>query len=536
MGAFHRTFVSGVVGVTTLACVETASAAGVCGQPTSSGVVATATDARYVLLAAIGARFCDACVCDTDGSGGIAATDSLAILSVSIGISATFSCPPCDASAECPGVAQFALFSKIRGACASNQDCGGVGVCDATIGRCRTATNLDIGWTGLGLDQDLDDIVPARLLLDCEGPAPCGECPIVGLDPQLGNCRCANDNRVTCFAPHEADPVSCGGEICTCYFGPPVPLSAGNVPTCLVNAVEGDIGGTVNVDAGSGTIEIPLLETVYLGLSLLQPCPFCENDPVPADGQRGGTCKGGLQDGQSCDAQSMNTSFPAPGGGRHSLDCFPDPNISITPTGLSVPMVLDTGTTSLAATVPCGLIGQDMCPCASCSGDPLVACSSDAECTAAGAGTCSRTASLVVPAPNACSDGVCTGIGGTRGHCAAGPVDTYCDAIVRADGRGVIGCNTNADCTPASIGVDGGDCTLAETRACYLDPLVTIGRAHPVLPVGAAAFCTPATSSSGVNNVVGLPGPTRWEQEALLTLFCANAPLTTYTPGTGGCP
>jgi hypothetical protein len=519
----------------TLARVESAHAAGDCGQPTSSGLAPTATDSRYVLLAAIGARFCDPCVCDVDSSGGIAATDSLTLLTIASGISIPLACPPCDESAECPGVAQFALFSKIRGACTTNNECGGVGFCDESIGRCRTATNLDIGWTGLAHEQDLDDIVPARLLLDCAGPAPCGECPIVGLDPQLGNCRCADDNRVPCFNPHEEDP-SCGGGVCTCYFGPPVPLSAGNVPTCLVNTVISDIGGTVNVDSGSGSIEIPLMERVYLGINLLQPCPICENDAVPADGQRGGTCKGGLQDGQTCDAQSANTTFPAPGGARHSLDCFPDPNISITPSGLRVPMVLDTGTTSLSATVACGLLGQDVCPCASCSDNPLVACSSDAECAAADAGTCSRTASLVVPSPNACSDGVCTDIGGTRGHCESGPIDTYCDGILRADGRGLIGCNTNADCTPASIGVDGGNCTIAETRACYLDPLVTAGRPHPVIPVGAAAFCTPATSSSGVNNVTGLPGPTRWEQEALLTLFCASAPLAAYTPGVGGCP
>jgi hypothetical protein len=535
VGNVQRFFLGAILGFTALACCDSASAAGDCGQPTSSGTIPTATDSRYVLLAGIGARFCNPCICDVDGSGEITATDSLTLLSVASGVSIELTCPPCDESAECPGVAQFALFAKIRGACASNDDCGGVGLCDEMIGRCRTATNLDIGWTGLAHEQDLDDIVPARLLLDCEGPAPCGECPIVGLDPQLGNCRCANDNRVPCFLPHQADP-SCGGEVCTCYFGPPVPLSAGNVPTCLLNAVPSDIGGTVNVDTGSGSIEIPLLERVFLGINLLQPCPVCENDPVPADGQRGGTCKGGLQDGQSCDAQSANTTFPAPGGGRHSLDCFPDPNISITPSGLSVPMVLGTGTESLPATVPCGLLGQDMCPCASCSGDPLVACSSDAECAAAGAGTCSRTASLVVPAPNACNDGVCTEVVETRGHCAAGPIDTYCDGILRGDGRGLIGCNINADCAPASIGVEGGTCTVSETRACYLDPLVTVGRPHPVVPVGAAAFCTPATSSSGVNNVTGLPGPTRWEQEALLTLYCASAPLTTYTPGSGGCP
>lgn len=536
MDAFGRTLLAAALVLAGIVWCEDANAAGECGQPTSTGAGSTATDSRYALLAAIGARFCDPCICDVDGSGSIAATDSLAILNVSIGIAAPLACPPCDESAQCPGVAQFALFAKIRGACATNDDCGGVGFCDSTIGRCHTATRLDIGWTGLAHSQDLDDIVPARLLLDCQGPAPCGECPITGLDPQLGNCRCANDNRTICFQTHEPDPVSCGGEVCNCYFGPPVPLSAGNVPTCLLNTVEDDIGGTVNVDAGTGSIAIPLLERVYLGISLLQPCPICENDPVPADGRRGGTCKGGLQDGQTCDAQSANTTFPAPGGARHSLDCFPDPDISITPSGLSVPMVLSTGTTSIAASVPCGLLGQDTCPCASCSGDPLIACSSDDECAAAQAGTCSRTASLVVPAPNACTGGACTDIGGTLGECSAGPVDSYCDGIVRADGRGLIGCNVDADCAPASIGVDAGACTLEEPRACYLDPLVATGRPHPVLPVGAAVFCTPATSSSGVNNVTGLPGPTRWEQEALLTLFCANAPLATYQPGVGGCP
>jgi hypothetical protein len=115
-------------------------------------------------------------------------------------------------------------------------------------------------------------------------------------------------------------------------------------------------------------------------------------------------------------------------------------------------------------------------------------------------------------------------------------LDEYCDAILRADGRGFISCNTNLDCAESSIGVDGGACALAELRSCYLDPIVATGVAHPAAPLGASAFCTPATSSSGVNNVTGLPGPTRWEQQSVLTLFCASAPLETYTPGTGGCP
>jgi len=509
---------------------------GACGQPVSTGTAPTATDARYALLAAIGARVCDLCVCDVDMSGTIVATDALLLLSDATGLAVTLTCSTCGAEGECPGVAQFTLLSKIRDACATNADCGGVAVCDPTVGRCHTATNLDIGWKGLGHTQDLDDVVPARLLLECDGPAPCGECAITGLDPQLGNCRCAADNRVPCFAPHEVNDPSCGGGLCTCYFGPPVPLSAGTVPTCLLNEVEAEVTGLVNVDEGAGTIEIPLLERVFLGISTVEPCPTCDGDPAPGNGQREGTCVGGLNDAQGCDAQSANTTFPAPGGGRYSLDCFPDPGASITPSGLRIAMVLGTGESTIAAGVACGLFGQQLCPCATCSGDPSVACSSDAECAALEAGTCSRSASLVVPEPNACDGGICSDLGAERGACETGPIDSFCDAIVRADGRGFLGCSSNADCSEASIGVDAGDCALSELRRCFLDPIVATGRAHPAAPLGAAAFCTPATTSGGVNNVTGLPGPTRWEQQAVLSLFCARAPLELYTPGVGECP
>ena len=526
----------GVIHIFLLSPEPASSQVGACGQPVSTGTTPTASDARFTLLAAIGARVCDICVCDVDSSGDIMASDALALLNDATGLTVSLTCTSCGVDAECPGVAQFALLSKIRDVCSSNTDCGGVAVCDPSIGRCRTATNLDIGWTGLAHLQDLDDIVPARLRLECSGPAPCGECTIAGLDPQLGNCRCANDNRIPCFTPHEADEVACGGEPCDCYFGPPLPLSAGNVPTCLLNLVESEVTGLVNVDQGSGTIEIPLREQVFLGINLFQPCPTCDGDPAPGDGQREGSCVGGLNDGETCDAQSANTTFKAPGGSRMSLDCFPDPGVNITPSGLRVAMELGTSDSTIAANVPCGFFGNELCPCATCSGDPLFPCSSDAECSAVDAGTCSRTAGGVTPQPNACNGGTCTDVGGERGQCASGPIDDFCDEILRADGRGLINCNANADCTESSIGVDAGACALSEPRSCYLDPIVAHGVANPAAPLGAAAFCTPATSSGGVNSVTGLPGPTRWEQQSVLTLFCASAPLETYTPGVGGCP
>jgi len=154
----------------------------------------------------------------------------------------------------------------------------------------------------------------------------------------------------------------------------------------------------------------------------------------------------------------------------------------------------------------------------------------------AAAGSCSATGGGVTAEPNACVDGLCEDTGGDRGQCTSGPDDHFCDGIVRADGRGFLTCLSDDDCTVASIGVDAGACALVERRSCLLDTVVATGSPHPVLPVAAAAFCTPPTTNSGINNVTGLPGPTRWIQQAQVSLFCAGSPLDVYTPGVGGCP
>ena len=60
------------------------------------------------------------------------------------------------------------------------------------------------------------------------------------------------------------------------------------------------------------------------------------------DGMNDGTCIGGRSDGQSCDAQSGNTTFPAPAGGRNSLDCLPNTDLLIS--GLGIRTRLDIGT------------------------------------------------------------------------------------------------------------------------------------------------------------------------------------------------
>jgi hypothetical protein len=522
------------------AAVSSPVTSGVCGQPLSSGDAPTARDSWFVLRVAVGLEACNRCVCDVDDSGSIASSDALAVLQSAVGLFELDGCPACDPEGlQCPTVAQFALFAKIRGACTSNADCAAFAPCDTSIGRCRTRTDSDVGWTGLSHNADTDDPVPARVFLGCDGPAPCGQCEITGHDPSLGNCRCAADNRQRCFTVAGPDEEYCGGGECICNFGPPMPLSAGNTPVCVLNTVARQPGGLVNVDQGSGVIELHLAEKIFLGQSLLQPCPVCVNDTKAADGVRDGTCVGGLNDTQTCDAQAYNSTFPPPTGALYSLDCFPDPGANISGPGLLLSVNLDTGRSELAAEVPCAvdgpLAGLD-CPCRVCSGNFAVPCHSDAECAEAGAGTCSSNGDGTQTSPNDCSSGVCESIGGNEGACADGPDDTFCDAIVRADGTGLVTCNQNADCAPENLGVDAGLCTLMQRRPCFLDPIVSQGAPHPVLPFAAATYCSPATASSSVNTIAGFPGPGRLALQTAVSLYCKSDPTKLYAPGSGGCP
>jgi len=78
----------------------------VCGDPIGEGAVwsesrrdaprvVTASDALYILSAAVGSASCENCVCDVDGSSMVTAVDALAALQFAIGIDVELNCPPC---------------------------------------------------------------------------------------------------------------------------------------------------------------------------------------------------------------------------------------------------------------------------------------------------------------------------------------------------------------------------------------------------------------------------------------------------------
>jgi len=152
-----------------LAAVPVQAQVDACGLPVDGTPPTLSSDALYVLNTAVNLQTCALCVCDVDDSGIVAATDALIVLRSAVELPVTLDCPSCDPEGlECPAVAQFALFASIRGPCATNAECAAFSACDTTLGRCRTATESDTGWTGLSHNDDTNDPVPARVFLGCE--------------------------------------------------------------------------------------------------------------------------------------------------------------------------------------------------------------------------------------------------------------------------------------------------------------------------------------------------------------------------------
>ena len=580
----------------------------------------TATDSLICLQIATGIGGDLDCPC-----GGVSTsttiTTSTSTTSISLPISSTTTTTVLAAGA-CPGSGSVIVYAGATGmSCSTNADCI-VGTCDTDLARCLTVTDLDTGWTGIAHNADVNDQVRVDGLLDCpngfnpESGEPCGECNVTGLSPSSGNCRCNHDNHTICNDPFQIDGTDCsvgiscsvdddcrvcnvttsqgclvdndcppnerclGGLLqpscennqcvgtCNCYFGPPLPLSSGNTPACVLNRFAEDIIGTANVDNGLGALSVSLRSVVYLGELITLPCPtcggvcsdppaavgeqcnfdgdcdvsggdgVCDDDSVPGDGLTEGTCFLGLNNGEPCDVDAFNETFPTPGGGGYSLDCLPTTGKNVSGLGLVIQLDQTTGTADpLPFLVECGFtFAPDLCPCGVCSGNSAMTCTSNTDCAAEGTGTCQRLAQGS-PNANQCSDGVCIDDGSGEGVCESGPTTSFCDGALRASGEPFVACQTDFDCQSTDCGpVPCGDCSLTRDRRCFLDPITASGIADPEFPAGAATFCIPPTASVAINSVAGLPGPARVVNQLQSTLFCENDPDSVYTPGVGGCP
>jgi hypothetical protein len=369
-------------------------------------------------------------------------------------------------------------------------------------------------------------------------------------------CLGGANNGATC-----ANDSVCPGGTCpsagTCafYFGSTLPLAAGGVTTCVSNTFNGSVSGTANVESGEAVTTALLTSRVFNGIAIDNPCPRCTDLGAFNDGlAAGGTCDGGPRVGLPCDA---NGSVPGrPDFGRTSLDCPPNPAGIIATLPIDLSNATDPVTKTITAASPnCTGSPGDKCLCNTCNNVNSEPCDSNSDCPdpagpigpicggkrclgGANAGAaCSNnsecpSSSCAVPGeptkPSGCLDDTTTvntvlecGPGGDGdGVCTIGPIDQTCSL---ASGHAQRGCLNDAAC--------GGGVNSCESnpRRCFetgggnfnvgfhntgTNTLTAIGMedtpmadtSHPTL---GAVFCVGPTGSSSINNVAGLPGPSR---------------------------
>lgn len=229
-----------------------------------------------------------------------------------------------------------------------------------------------------------------------------------------------------------------------------------------MNQVNGTVNGNIQPELGSGTSNIGIVFTSFVGISETQPCPICTGATVGATG----TCQGGDRDGQPCTTDGTTPFF-----GNTSFDCPPTASADIGASTL--PLNLTTGTRTLPVATDCTGSGKQCY------------CTDQAQ-------------------PNQCLDGVCTVDGSGEGTCQAGPSDSVC-AI-----ESFRSCSSNGDC-PAS-----GDSCTTKLRGCLgptnasgelNGPIVRTGTPNQARPIQVGTFCIGATRSAAVNTAAGLAGP-----------------------------
>lgn len=388
-----------------------------------------------------------------------------------------------------------------------------VGAGDSDTGE--QATTLALGWTGGAHTLGVPLTVVGTEVNCGSASTPCGECTINGLTTtgpeHAAFLRCSNDVTIGCDVAF-ADDSKCGGARCLYVLGPPLPAVIGNTPTCSLNWVTEEISGTAEPDSGASAISLDLLTRVYRGESLMNPCPICVGDRWALDGVKDGVCETGASAGSACDVHGFSEGFQE----DLSLDCPPSPTMNYSGSGRAVSFELTTDYSLLGFDSLCdSSLGETACACGVCSGDATLACRNDDDCAAKSAGTC---APVSTQRSNACDDGECTDIGGGRGVCLAGPMDSFCDGVMDGRGNPVVECATDDDCDALATECGGycGGCTVTRERSCFAGPIIVAGTPSPTSPVMVASFCAPPMADAAINDAVGLPGP------ATITIYPAS--------------
>ncbi|MFN2377129.1 MAG: hypothetical protein ABR538_11370 [Candidatus Binatia bacterium] len=569
------------------------AANGDCGQPASHESSPSIQDVLSVLYAAVGrSTSCDSqpCICDVNGDGKITINDALRLLihiifpgHPSIGALAC-DCPDPDLSIPCTS----AEITTLPG------------------------STLDLGWSGRLQDAGMADAtIGVRILGRCSGDASACE-----LDEDCGEaqtcqptCDCVTDTSCEITGPLHggrcllnlwecaSDDDCAPGDPCAKPFGPPLPLSVAGVPICIQNFVDGELSGTMNTADGSLATSFDLQSRVHLGIAVSQPCPRCGapgQDPVVGDVF---TCEGGNANGQACTVDGVHDGF-----GGTSFDCAQDLASNVSGSGLAMRLRdATTGTVTKTAQLPCGnfvvsanptkpgsqpkcLDNGEACTsnadCRRCSGDSSIECTSDGDCT--GAGACAEAPDQAVSCGFWCHCGFCDGNGGQpcfgdddcpdEMGCVAGtgspqakPNDCAEDQFVCGETQPELCATTetgacslepsrscSAEDDPECPDHGAGECIL-QAQPCFGSEITRSGAPSPLgsycafedaacnsnadcagegdfcvvgaaRPTTVAVFCSPATISSATNAVYGLTGPGTMTMANLVRVcFCGDS-------------
>jgi hypothetical protein len=395
------------------------AAKGDCGQPSSTGSNSTSADALQVLRKAVGQTnsTCESkpCICDVNGNGTVTTTDALQVLRKAVGQAITYNCK-CDDKKPCTS-AQF---------------------------ESRTGSDLDSGFTGIAHNSDiiLGASINFRTMRRCSGSqAECtktSDCP----NGQTCDATCDCNNDTSCEITGPTGDKRClttltkcstnaecpSGVACVSVFGPPLPLSSGGTPVCVVSVFNGPLTGTADSATGEALTSSNLRSRVFLGISIDKPCPVCG---TPAQNPKIGdvfTCTGGTGDQNPNLNKACTVNGYSPVFGGTSFDCPPSLQGAISGEGLAIRFTeVTTGTTTRTAKLPCGgitfrsnplraptnpgkcLDNNSACTsnadCKRCTLDSSILCTSNAQCT--GNGACAEAPDQPVTCGYWCSCGFC---------------------------------------------------------------------------------------------------------------------------------
>lgn len=431
------------------------AAQGDCAQPLSNGAKPTASDCLFLLKAAVGGQDCDpSCICDADGSGRTTATDALLCLKFAVGGDQELACD-CGENINCTSSEFFALAgsdldSGWNGIGHNNDIIEGASITFRTLRRCD-------GGTGDVCEVDAD--CPGQ---DCEPTCNCGddpECEIIGPTHQK---RC-----VTTLTECDSSADCPAGVSCSNTFGPPLPLSSGGTPVCIISIFDGDLTGTANSATGEGVAKVNLRSRVFLGIDIAQPCPRC--GPPSSNPEVGDmfTCEGGQTPGAACTVEAVSPDF---GGTSHT--CAPELGGAVTGQGIAIRFSeVTTGTAEKQATLPCASFLHRNNPAnggATCL-DNGASCSSNDDCL-----RCDNDLSVCT------SNGDCGG--GTCGAAPDQPVSCgfYCHCGF-CDDDPDLPCFETSDCDEGQVcvvgtGNDGPDLPQQQPNECSADAEYICGK------------------------------------------------------------